>query len=195
MLCPNGHENPATAAYCMSCGATVSSEGIAPPHPAPAAVGATATSSPAASTKTNRAPLYGILGFVALAVVALGAFLLMGQDDGSKGNTAAEASQTPEPLVLETAYDACIDGHGARTLTLGDEGRSLIINTESEYGPTAGLRCVIGELGTSQAVLAQLQATTSMMGVQDADDGSLHYQFSYHPDNGVNMVITDQSTE
>jgi hypothetical protein len=29
-----------------------------------------------------------------------------------------------------------------------------------------------------------------MMGTQDADNNGIHYSWSYHPDNGVNMVIT-----
>ena len=32
--------------------------------------------------------------------------------------------------------------------------------------------------------------TTAMMGVQDAKADGVEYSWSYHPDNGVNMVIT-----
>ena len=29
-----------------------------------------------------------------------------------------------------------------------------------------------------------------MMGVQRGEDDGIHYGWSYHPDNGLNMVIT-----
>lgn len=56
-----------------------------------------------------------------------------------------------------------------------------------------GLTCVLEDLDTSQAILAQMNSTTAMMGVQSGTDGELAYQWSDHPDNGVNMVITDSS--
>jgi hypothetical protein len=57
------------------------------------------------------------------------------------------------------------------------------------------LNCLLGELGTPQSIIAQLGSTTALMGVQDATDDGLNYSWSYHPDNGVNMVITDTDTQ
>jgi hypothetical protein len=128
----------------------------------------------------------------ALLVIALGA---CGEEDGG---TAAEASPSPSPPpavpVLERAYKACDamqDPTG--TLRLVDEGRSITVDTGSKYGDIAALMCVLGELDTSQAVVAHMESTTAMMGVQDAEEGGITYKWSYHPDNGINMVITDTS--
>ena len=134
---------------------------------------------------------------IAVAVVAVGAFLLTTVDGENSKQVAANASESSPATAkppLQVAYGECLGAKGWKTLTLGDEGRSLIIDTGSEYGPIEGLACVLSELGTSQAIVAQMESTTAMMGVQEADDNSLHYQFSYHPDNGVNMVITDESS-
>ena len=74
-------------------------------------------------------------------------------------------------------------------MTLADGGASIVVDTGSEYGSTAGMDCVLDELSTSQSIMAQIGRTTAMMGVQDAEDDGLAYSWSYHPDNGVNMVI------
>ena len=199
MICPNGHQNPTAAAFCMVCGVALASE--QPPSIDKSAVAAAAPlvergKQPVGQGR-GRLPLFLATAFIAVGVVAVGAFL-MTNDDGKDGKRvavdAAESPQaTPKP-PLEVAYGECIGGKGWKTLTIGDEGRSLIVDTGSEYGPIEGLACVLGELDTSQAIVAQLESTTAMMGVQEADDDSLHYQFSYHPDNGINMVITDDST-
>jgi hypothetical protein len=55
-----------------------------------------------------------------------------------------------------------------------------------------GSVCVFDTLETPQSIIAAVDSTTAAMGVQLADDGDLHYSGSYHPDNGLNMVITDQ---
>ncbi|KQY56711.1 hypothetical protein [Nocardioides sp. Root140] len=108
--------------------------------------------------------------------------------DGKDGSVLGVAATQTD---LESAYEACSNADESETLTLADEGMSLIVATESEYGPVAGLACILLELDTSEAVVASMDSTTAMMGVQEADDGSIHYQWSYHPDNGINMVITD----
>lgn len=198
MLCPNGHQNPAGAAFCMICGVT-----LAPEQPSSVAESTVATAPPLAEQSRQpigqrRGALLASSAGVAIAVVAAGAFLLTNDDEEGDRPAAADASESPEAPPkppLQVAYGECIGAKGWKTLTLGDEGRSLIVDTGSEYGPIEGLACVLGELGTSQAIVAQLESTTAMMGVQEADDDSLNYQFSYHPDNGINMVITDESSD
>ena len=74
-------------------------------------------------------------------------------------------------------------------MTSADEGRSSLIDTRSEYGDPAAMDCVLRELDTPESVQAQIARTTSMMGVQEADHEGLHYSWTYHPDNGVNMTI------
>jgi hypothetical protein len=81
------------------------------------------------------------------------------------------------------------------TLSLTDEGGTIVVDTRSEYGSVAGMDCVLEKLGTSESVKAEMGRTTAMMGVQEADEDGLHYSWSYHPDNGVDMVITDTSDE
>jgi hypothetical protein len=198
MLCSNGHENPAAATFCMTCGLALSPQQPSATDESGLAGAAMSREQGDPGCPAWRSPSIVAAAVVAVVVVATGAFALMSGDDKETKQVATDAAQSTEAAPkppLQVAYGECIGARGWKTLTLGDEGHSLIIDTESEYGPLGGLTCVLGQLGTSQAIVAQMESTTAMMGVQEADDGSLHYQFSYHPDNGVNMVITDESVD
>lgn len=199
MRCPTGHENPDEAAFCMVCGAPLETPSGAEPHSPDNPEDRTTHPVP-----RRRGLLLGVIAALAVAgvLIAVVAVTMTGGSDevkaddaGLSGSGSSSASETPASLPLRDAFDFCSMQPGYKTLTLGDEGRTLIIDTQSEYGPMGGLSCVLGQLATSQAVVAQLENTTSMMGVQQAEDGTLHYQFSYHPDNGVNMVITDLGSD
>ncbi len=128
-----------------------------------------------------------------MAVVAVSATIgftagrVTAGDDGGIASVVAEVSGD---LRLAAAAGACKNRDTDRTMSLVDDGSSIVIDTRSEYGSTAGLDCVLRELETPQSIEAQVGRTTAMMGVQDAEDDGLEYSWSYHPDNGVNMVIT-----
>jgi len=193
--CSAGHENPPSATFCMTCGAHLAEtvepaqSDVTPTPPAPSAK-APGRRGPARTRTLVVATLLGALLIAALVVVV--ALTLQDSDDDSTASD--EPTDEPAP-VLQTVYADCSAGKGGKTLSVGDEGYTLVIDTGSEYGPVEGLACVLAGLETSKAVTAQMGNTTSMMGVQEANDGDLHYQFSYHPDNGMNVVITDNSSE
>jgi hypothetical protein len=126
------------------------------------------------------------------AAAALALALLFGVAGFFVGRSSA-LPDLPIPgaqASLEGAYSQCQPQDEDDTLELADNGATIIVDTGSEYGSTAGMDCVLDELGTPQSILAQLGNTTAMMGTQQADHDGVHYSWSYHPDNGVNMVIT-----
>lgn len=99
-----------------------------------------------------------------------------------------EADTKSQPR-LQAAHDECTDGSAA-TLEVGDSGRSLLVDT-GESGSFLELACVLGELDTSEATMHAMDSTTAMMGVQTTEEQGLEYRWSYHPDNGLNMTITE----
>lgn len=129
---------------------------------------------------------------VSIALLATcGALVLTACGDGEDGATAA-ASPSPSEPRLQQAYEACRRGSDPdKTLSVGDQGRTLIIDTGSKAGSILGLACVMREIGTPRSIEAALESTTAMQGVQNAEDDGLTYSWSYHPDNGVNMVIEE----
>jgi hypothetical protein len=126
----------------------------------------------------------------AVLVAGVGGFALgrSTATDGESPIAAAEAAAASQ-VRLRDAYDSCSSRDTGSTLTLADGGDAIVVDTGSEYGSPTGMNCVLAELDTPQSITAQMGRTTAMMGVQDAEDDGLTYSWSYHPDNGVNMVI------
>ena len=137
-----------------------------------------------------RRPLL-IAGVAGAVLVAGAAGFALGRSTASGNESPIEAAEAAaaSQVRLEAAYDSCYRRDSGGTLTLADGGESIVVDTGSKYGSTAAMDCVLAELGTKQSIIAQMGRTTAMMGVQDAEDDGLAYSWSYHPDNGVNMVI------
>jgi hypothetical protein len=110
---------------------------------------------------------------VALAVLAAGC------------GGASEASTTG----LEDGYQACQFKDGGDGLEIADAGDTIIVDTGS--GSIEALACLLVKLDTPTSVVSEIDNTTALMGSQHAESGDYKYQWSYHPDNGLNMVITD----
>lgn len=77
-------------------------------------------------------------------------------------------------------------------VTVSDGGETVVVDT-GKYGNVYGVACIMSKLGTPQSVIARVDSTTSMMGSQHAEVDGITYDWSYHPDNGLNMVITEVS--
>jgi hypothetical protein len=133
-----------------------------------------------------RPPWLPIVGALALALITGVAGFFIGRSTAAPDTPDAAAQQGR----LQAAYDHCKAEDVDKTLELADDGATIVIDTRSEYGSTAGMDCVLGALTTPESIKAEIGRTTAMMGTQDADNNGIHYSWSYHPDNGVNMVIT-----
>lgn len=120
---------------------------------------------------------------VAIAVVGLLA-TGCGEAKPDKGVKAE-----PKATQLEAAYDEC-DPSDTRlsSIELADGNHSLLIQatTSDMYDDVA---CLMLELNTPEFIVSEMDNTTAMMGRQHEEDEGLSYDWSYHPDNGLNMVI------
>jgi hypothetical protein len=145
----------------------------------------------------KRRPL-GLIAALAIAVLAAGGigFLLGRASTGPSASEVAEAAEAAatsqaEVTRLKDAVMSCRGRDADNTMVLEDDDSTIVIDTGSKYGSTAGMDCILNELDVPASIEAQIGRTTSMMGVQDAEDDGIEYSWSYHPDNGVDMVITD----
>jgi hypothetical protein len=103
----------------------------------------------------------------------------------------AQATETK----LESAHAKCVKTKSyAKKYDLADEGHTLIIETSGEHDFKGFMAydCITRELDTSKRVTSSIETTTSMMGRQSSSDGVLTYEYTYHPDNGLYVLITDQ---
>lgn len=119
----------------------------------------------------------------------LGTLLLAGcGDDGG----ATETVKNPglEMTAIESAHDACSDTYSPR-INVADEGHTLLIEGVFGGEDLKTMRCMFDELGTPTSIRSQMDSTNSLMGRQTADDAGLTYAWSYHPDNGFDLTVTE----
>lgn len=93
--------------------------------------------------------------------------------------------------TFQKAYDTCGAPEG---ITVSDEGKTITINGigEDDYSG-AGLYdtvCVLDAIKTPEYVISNMETTNSLMGRQSATFGdNIDVSWSYHPDNGLDIVI------
>ncbi|MCW3817887.1 hypothetical protein ONA91_25895 [Micromonospora sp. DR5-3] len=128
-----------------------------------------------------------------IAAGAVAALLLA----GAGIYTAFRTSPTPTPLAeqkspLTLAKEKCgtsladyaVLGDGGGTLTLHGDGK------ESSGLSFSTLECYWSELKMPDSVKQEVLATRALDGRQSGDWDGIHASWSYHPDSGLQMVIT-----
>lgn len=91
--------------------------------------------------------------------------------------------------TFQKAYEACLTPTG---ITVSDEGKTLVINGmgEDSYGATIyDTACVLSEIGTPTYILSNMETTNSLMGRQSDTFDGIDVSWSYHPDNGLDVVV------
>lgn len=78
-----------------------------------------------------------------------------------------------------------------RTFQLTDEERTMVVQAMDLPIDETTLNCLLGQLDTPESVLRQIGATTGLMGQLEEEADGFTYRWSYHPDNGLNMVVTE----
>ncbi|WP_199183017.1 hypothetical protein [Cryobacterium sp. M25] len=150
----------------------------APSTPAPLPA-----SPPAFSSREIRIGAVGVgLGLVAGVVGSLlVASVAGGLGSIAMGNPMADAAATCE---VETNP----------WITVGDEGRSISMQSEGEGEEAAGanfedLACVLLELDTPDSVINRIDSTRALDGRQTGTWEDYSASWGYHPDNGLDIVI------
>lgn len=120
------------------------------------------------------------------AMVAAGVLLAV-----AAGTAFLVASMQPTPL--ESAAESC-SLESSEYASLGDDGHTLTIDGESETGGDGlsftDTACVLAELETSSAALAQMDGTNSLQGRQTATWDGIVASWTYHPDDGFDLILT-----
>lgn len=129
--------------------------------------------------------------------VGLAGFFLVIADDAETPSTepefdAAEALEE-ELTALENTYEAC--GESSDGIEVRDDGFTLIISraVADEY-PEASwkdLECVFNLIDLPAYIESHIGQTRALDGRQEAEFDNYQLSWSYHPDNGLNLTITD----
>ena len=117
---------------------------------------------------------------------------------GSGGEQAAEAAASSEPGLtpLETVKAEC--GLGIVGFKLGDDGESMTLDMpgEGETGPTVErMVCVLMAANTPDAVIDRMDRTRAFDGMQDATWDDYAATWTYHPDSGLDVILTHDAAD
>lgn len=92
--------------------------------------------------------------------------------------------------TFQKAYDKCGSPEG---ITISDEGKTIVINglgDEEYYGAELyDVICIVNAVQTPDYIIGNMETTNSMMGRQtDTFGDNIDVSWSYHPDNGLDIV-------
>lgn len=143
------------------------------------------------------------LPLLGLAVVAVG--ILAATSSRSVAGTPVAAADTAAAVkhtgALQEARTTCSPDTGSMgALTESHDGQvTLVIDGvgvddtgyEDPTAEWAAVTCILADLDAPAAVTARMGDTRALDGMQDAEWGVYHATWTFHPDDGMNLVLTE----
>jgi len=135
----------------------------------------------------------GAAGLVLGLILGLGINgVIDGIDERAKESAAAEEAAASRTILPDAVRLCAADREYA---VEGDDGLSLTIDNKGDEDYLGGLStsdmmCIFERLDAPTAVIAHMQQTTSMDGRQTEDWDNIEVSWSYHPDRGMDSVVT-----
>ncbi len=134
-------------------------------------------------------------------IVVVGLVTLLAGCGGSQ-SAAPEENKTPSPAQtrFQAAYSGCDQ---VDRIELADEGASILADgppDPSAFSPAEGkaydrfietIACILNNLNVPDYVVEQIDSTTSLMGLREATWDGIEASWSYHPDNGLDLILKD----
>lgn len=136
---------------------------------------------PAVVPKSRTGLIVGLAvgGVVLLGIIAAGVWILVGNRNSASSH-------------LADAMTAC-KAPGMTAFEFRDDGNTLILDGEGDEDPNGApierIACVLAALDTPASVTQRMDQTRALDGMQDATVDGLHYSWTYHPDNGLDIII------
>lgn len=130
------------------------------------------------------------LGTMLLLTAALA---LTGCGSPTPAATPSATPSTDSVTKLMTARLGCNLG-GMPYADLGDNGHTVTLQGQPRNGvglPLSDLMCVLHGINVPDSVVSQMQGTRALDGTQKADWDTFHASWTYHPDNGLRVIVTE----
>lgn len=100
------------------------------------------------------------------------------------------AKKNPFPEAL-SACDI-VDDEAESYIYTADDGESLLMDGEGEEtwgAPSSDIWCVLDELNVPESTVSKMENTSSMMGVVSDEWDGISAEWTYHPDDGFDLVL------
>jgi hypothetical protein len=139
----------------------------------------------------NRRIMWAPLAVVAAAVIIGGIIATVFLTTKSTHNAG---STNPGTLFNTTSPLA----ETSRTCTAGilaDDDHTLVVDMAGDDPGTGtetfdGVLCVLDELDAPQSLVSRMESTRALDGMQSATWSSYEVTWTYHPDDGLDLIIT-----
>lgn len=139
---------------------------------------------------TRQVPLWMALLTTATGIVvgfAIGVNVVAGRTpppDAAPSTSVAEKTLAQRVSDCRLPASAVLDGGNSLSLdTPGSDSNSGDVTIED-------LLCALTELDTPQSTIKHMEQTRAMDGRQEQTIGDLRYSWAYHPDRGLDVLVT-----
>ncbi|UEJ82679.1 hypothetical protein Bra3105_17915 [Brachybacterium halotolerans subsp. kimchii] len=137
------------------------------------------------------------------AATAIMTILVASCGVAEKAESAPTSTAPPTPPLQAAAQtcnlpDAAV-GDGGKTLILDGAGKDDKNYVDGEWTTTEGtlpiedIGCALRTVGAPDSVVSMMEGTRAIDGRQSQDAGDYTYSWSYHPDSGLDIIITENS--
>jgi hypothetical protein len=133
-----------------------------------------------------------VVGVVAVIATSIGG----SDNDGGPSAVDVLADRVDQQPPLQRAVATCdptADEPGIRSdqLQVGDEGRSVSIDGAglASGPPIETVACVLRQIDVPDSVISRMDNTRALDGTQTAEWDDYWASWTYHPDDGLNVVI------
>ena len=132
---------------------------------------------------------------VLIVAGGIGAGLVSSSGDSDVTTTAESPAAEPEEEGTRFEEAFAQAGVTSKYITVQDGGASIIVDGPSDSTNTntfyPDLAALLAALDVPSFVVDQIDSTTSLQGLREASWDGIEAQWSYHPDNGIDMTLVD----
>lgn len=136
---------------------------------------------PAKPTGSRKHLFFGAGGLVVGIIIGLLGGLML----GVVGDALSASNR------IEAAVKAC-PADSSEGVTVMDKGRSLEMKTAGEKSVGTSIvtvACILNELGAPESLYSRIDSTRALDGTREAAWDGYTASWTYHPDNGLNMIV------
>ncbi|NKG22000.1 hypothetical protein [Paeniglutamicibacter terrestris] len=131
---------------------------------------------------------------VGIAGLAIGIAAGLGIGLSINSSSTVESSTDSTSVAITNAVQNCEFTDSAGVMVM-DEGKSVELQTrgkETAGAPYSEIVCVLDGLDMPESVKARMSTTRSLDGRQETTWSGYSASWSYHPDNGLNIIVESQ---
>ena len=138
------------------------------------------------SRRPRRAPLAVLAGTVVTGAIIAAVIATTSSSDGTKPAGILLTATSP----LADASTTCTTG------TLADGDNTLVVDMAGEDLGTGtatvdDVLCVLTELEAPRSIVAQMESTRALDGMQSATWSTYEVTWNYHPNDGLDLILTN----